>query len=92
MRVPAGAGYVRIGDELTVDAYPPGGQVLLDPLVGQPCRGEPVAHRRRGSGVVVGHADIMIPSTDNSRRTSAARHGDIPAHLPAEERVMVWAE
>ena len=38
---------VQVGDELAGDAHAASGHVLLDPLGGQPGRGEPVAHGRR---------------------------------------------
>jgi hypothetical protein len=67
-RVPAGAGCVEVGDELAVDAHPPGGQMLLDPLVGQPGGGEPVVHGRRGE-LVVGHGLMVHRRTDEDGRT-----------------------
>jgi hypothetical protein len=55
---------VQVGDELAVDAHPPGGHVLGDPLVGQPGSDEPIAHGRRGR--VVGHGLMVHPGTDTS--------------------------
>ena len=67
-RVPPGPASVNVGDELAVDAHPAGGHVLLDPLVGQPGRGEPVAHGRRvGSSSVTPPTRLVTVNAEDMR-------------------------
>jgi hypothetical protein len=63
-RAGGGAGAYGVGHELAVDA--PGGQVLLDPLLGQP-RGVQAVEDRGHVRPVVGHSVIMRRRADNPR-------------------------
>lgn len=73
-RVPIGAG-ASSSDELAVDAHLAGGDVLVDPVGGEPSRGELVAGGGRG-GPLVFYAVMVRLGTDSSVHTDAARSGD----------------
>jgi hypothetical protein len=54
----------RVGDQLSVVAHTPRGQVLRDPLVGQSSGSQTVAHCHRARPDV-GHGVMLHPHTDS---------------------------